>query len=439
MRKLFLLTVLIALAGCTLPSQSAPPPAATETAMPSAVVAPTDTLPAPTHTPSPPPTATLPASPAPTFTPLPPTATPEPLPTALSLPPLTAGQPVTITTIWMADAASGWGTGYQIQGEFHVLRTQDGGITWADASPPAGAYPLTDEPAVLFRDAQTAWVAYPAFPGQQGAVWRTSDGGLSWQGVSLPFDPDAEFFSPFAFVADGENAWLLVVVGAGMQHAYSDLYATQDGGQTWNLIANPFSEAAASLMGLPHTGMAFRGTTGWVTKENGVMDGVAFQATADGGITWTSTNPPPPMAAAMCSTYAPVLFTPQEGVFLTVCWDYQTDAQQAFFTSMTNGQVTYTPLPSVVDSLVFFTPQQGLALGCRDWGAPDPLQCDILATADGGQTWTVVKTVNWDGDFFFLDPLNGWAVARNGSQIALVRTDDGGHTWQLLQPIVSTP
>ncbi|MDX8402288.1 MAG: hypothetical protein R8K47_06620 [Mariprofundaceae bacterium] len=172
----------------------------------------------------------------------------------------------------MVDVGIGWGIGYQVEGEEHILRTSDGGATWQDASPPAGeASP--GSPAALFIDAQTAWAAYPAAPGQPAVVWRTADGGVTWLPAPLPISGEAEFFSPSFFAADGEKGWLLVTVGAGMQHAYSDLYTTQDDGVTWTKIADPFSPAAADLMLLPHTGMAFEGDTGWVTKENGVMDG----------------------------------------------------------------------------------------------------------------------------------------------------------------------
>ncbi len=432
-RWLFLSGLLVLSLACTFPWQSAPP--APTAAPPGTARLPPPGVPSVTDTAAPAPTAVPPTpTPVPAATVAPPkTATASP---GLPLPALSAGAPLTITKIWMADAATGWGLGYQTQGEMHVLRTADGGATWTDASPPAGAFPLARAVA-LFRDAQDAWVAYPAEMGQPPAVWLTSDGGASWREVSLSPDPEAEMFSPAFFAADGETGWLLVSVGAGMQHEYSDLYLTHDGGSTWTLIADPFSEPAQPLMGLQHTGMAFRGDTGWVTKENGVMDGVAFVSTADGGVTWENPAFPAPLSAAMCSTYAPLLFGPQQGVFLTVCWDYQDDTQQAFFSRMDNGQVAFTALPSVVDSLVFFTPQQGLALGCRDWSAPDPLQCDILSTQDGGQTWTQVKTVNWDGEFFFLDVLNGWAVARNGTQSALVRTVNGGATWQILSPVVA--
>ena len=40
----------------------------------------------------------------------------------------------------------------------------------------------------------------------------------------------------------------------------------------------------------------------------------------------------------------------------------------------------------------------------------------------------------WDGDFSFVDSLHGWAVARSGEAIALVKTSNGGSTWVELHP-----
>ncbi len=428
---ILLLTFSLLLGGCNLPQGGAD--AQPQAAAPSLG----KTLPPATPTQIPPTASPLPkSSPTPQVLPSP-TA---PLPDGTPLPSLAAGQPVTLTYIHMIDVLIGWGVGYQVEGEDHILRTTDGGATWLDVSPPAGGPPpaIPDSPAALFRDNRIVWVAYPVAPEQPPVVWRTADGGVTWQAAPLPATSEADFFSPSFFAADGENGWLLVTVGAGMQHAYSDLYATKDGGATWEKIADPFSPGASDLMLLPHTGIAFKGTTGWVTKDNGVMDGVALVTSTDGGATWLMPTPPNPASTSiMCSTYAPTLFAPDRGYYLTTCWDYQTDEQLAYFTAVADGQTTYTPLPSVVDELIFFSPQQGLALGCRDWGAPDPLQCDILSTRDNGQSWALVKTVNWDGQFSFVDELHGWAVARNGEEIALVYTQDGGQTWQLLEPRIS--
>ena len=65
------------------------------------------------------------------------------------------------------------------------------------------------------------------------------------------------------------------------------------------------------------------------------------------------------------------------------------------------------------------------------------LRRNIYFTKDGGNSWTKVKTVNWDGQFSFVSKHLGWAVARNEGEIALVRTTDDGNLWVQLEPEVT--
>jgi len=52
------------------------------------------------------------------------------------IPPLTVGEPVTITSIHMITELGGWAIGGDQDPGDHVLRTLDGGETWADVTPP---------------------------------------------------------------------------------------------------------------------------------------------------------------------------------------------------------------------------------------------------------------------------------------------------------------
>ena len=65
------------------------------------------------------------------------------------------------------------------------------------------------------------------------------------------------------------------------------------------------------------------------------------------------------------------------------------------------------------------------------------LSRDIYQTNDGGRTWEEIKTVNWDGQFDFVDESSGFAVARSGDQVALVRTLDAGRSWEMLEPVLA--
>jgi photosystem II stability/assembly factor-like uncharacterized protein len=66
----------------------------------------------------------------------------------------------------------------------------------------------------------------------------------------------------------------------------------------------------------------------------------------------------------------------------------------------------------------------------------------LFQTADRGASWRILKNVAWEGELHFVDPVHGWAIAwEKGArpperELSLVRTQDGGYTWELLEPRV---
>jgi len=363
--------------------------------------------------------------------------------------PLVPGEPVTITKIRMFDATTGWGTGYQTDSGAHILVTEDGGHTWEDRTPPeliADIPEENDSAWTHFLDPWTAWVIYApqGFPPpvQAPMIWRTIDGGLTWEpSPPLQVDGMEDFFTPEGFAAiEDQFGWLLVHVGAGMSHDYSYLYASMDGGVHWERIVDPYG---IGLQSLQNTGIAFADPMfGWVSKDNlGVMPGAFFEQTTDGGTSWENVFLPVPPEldwfneSSLCRTSAPTFPEDQTGLLVVKCRVYG-DIQANVDWSLTyiyttrdrGGSWEHIRLSSPVESLIFLNPDDGWALGH-----------DLNQTSDGGMTWDLTKSVNWDGDFSFADPLNGWAVARNQDEIALVVTADGGTSWQIIEPVVSQP
>ena len=78
------------------------------------------------------------------------------------------------------------------------------------------------------------------------------------------------------------------------------------------------------------------------------------------------------------------------------------------------------------DQLIYYGSNNALLLG-RD---------QYISTSDG-QTWSFVKSVNWDGQFSFTDMQYGWAVARSNGSVALVHTIDGAATWKIIKPVIA--
>jgi photosystem II stability/assembly factor-like uncharacterized protein len=150
----------------------------------------------------------------------------------------------------MLDAQNGWATGGQNpQAPDKILSTSDGGATWQDGTPPA--HPVSNvtgwgSPAVFFASGGRGWAVYPSSLAQdtsgEPVVWLTQDGGQTWTG-SEPLDFSGvpfEFFAPsdLGFL-DKQFGCILAHLGVGMSHDYIAVFTTQDGGQTWQRVADP--------------------------------------------------------------------------------------------------------------------------------------------------------------------------------------------------------
>lgn len=391
---------------------------------------------------------------APTASPLPP-GTPTVAPGGPAIAHLAAGQTLTLTRIDLLDNAVGWGAAQSAaDANDRLMQTSDGAQTWSDRTPPQ---PVSADPtngqAVVFAawDAATAWATYgDRFPGPLTGtpfVWRTTDGGASWQ-ASTPLDvSDAEFYGPsnMTFV-DPQTGWLLVHVGAGMMHDYVMLYATKDGGLTWDRVVDPFSETEGGLMqGCGKTGMAFSDNlTGWITGDcYGVQPGAPYlYHTADGGLTWALMELPAPPAQPdlfqnetqiACGVQAPLYAAGPAVVLAVTCQDFNTGQGSAWLYRTADSGTTWSSknLATAYSAGDFLSPDLGWVLG----SAGDPVEYTLAATADGGQTLTPVKKLAWTGQLDFIDPQTGWAVARAGEDIALVRSIDGGKTWKVIAPV----
>jgi photosystem II stability/assembly factor-like uncharacterized protein len=359
-----------------------------------------------------------------------------------------AGENVVIDTIHMVNVTDGWG----ISGPY-ILTTRDGGKSWQEASPPES---LPDGNLAraygAFPDEQTAWVIYgvdqsgatdPTYAYFQiqpiASVWSTFNGGKTWT-ASPPLMHKAIgdwTWAEFAFV-DDTTGWMMmrgVYLGAGT-HYMAQFFQTFDG-VTWHPLE--------SDVGVDYTGMVFADEdTGWLTwQTTGPYAAAppAYALTSDGGYYWDVNELPPPDDAPhlfeqfeYCESYQPDLLSPQSIRLLAACFDYYYPPKEFIsylYASDDSGDSwNMYPLPEKVNgaqsTLIFFDEDNCLLLGR-----------DMYQSDDGGETWTYIKTVSWDGQFSFVDDQNGWAIARNDKELALVKTTNGGKTWVQLDPIVT--
>jgi photosystem II stability/assembly factor-like uncharacterized protein len=391
---------------------------------------------------------------SPTFTPNPtsPVSSPTPVPvTVTSFPtlapfvpdgpvikPIPAGRGFEIRYIKMFDNLNGWAITTWMDSADHLLRTADGGWTWYDVTPP-------ESPAVgpgmgkmalpCFLDPLTAWVVYSnaddSLPQQAATVWFTRDGGATWRaGQGIVPDQSWEFFAPaYIDFVDSRNGWLLVSLGAGMNHVYSALYHTTDGGQNWVPLITPYDDGG--IQACAKTGMDFISETiGWLVIDcHGVAPVPYIFSTIDGGRTWSKIDllPPPDrpeiFGDSFCGAYHPTLANLRAGIFLLMCQKYGGDrAVSDYLYRTADGGSTWQVIPFPGGTPVLLYDQTLYAIGRT-----------IRRSDDGGSTWVEVGTVNWDPQVSFVDRNTAWAVASKGGEYALVKTIDGCSSWKLLR------
>lgn len=267
--------------------------------------------------------------------------------------------PVSATVAWAAGSA---GT---------VLRTVDGGRTWASVGPPEAA-------ALQFRDIEAFGprhaVALTIGSGTDSRIYTTSDGGASWTETFRNEDP-AAFYDCVTFLDRKRGLALSDPVGGKFR-----ILATRDGGRTWQVrptrgmpdaLPGEFAFAASGTCLVSAGGHAWFATGGDTTAR--------VFTSRDGGWNWTVRDTPVPSGASA-------------GIY----------------------------------SLAFRDPRHGIAVGgdyTTETSAPD----GSATTRDGGRHWTVSRTT--PGEYRSGAAWRGrtaLAVGPTGSDVSY----DGGITWR---------
>jgi len=320
--------------------------------------------------------------------------------------------------IFFLDAQRGWAVG---NGFFHTL---DGGATWIKDSQQGSIYDVT------FVDALHGFAC-----GNGGYTYRSTNGGLTWQSSTLPNITTLTS----VFFHDAQRGWTLNING--------ELWKTTDGGVSWSL----HWDAGAYL----HTIEFFNDLDGWA------IGGDSFFQTSDGGATWQQRSVP-----TGTWVYGISFSDPQHG------WGVGPGSVRT-----TDGGATWLPMPDATSyqdltAVDFIDDKHGILVGgagiietstdgglvwssamsggtgfthgldaidgMHAWAANDG--GEVLRTTNGGAVWERSYVTGFDSfgemnDVDFLDTGLGWAVgtanAFSGNTAKVVRSDDGGVTWQV--------
>jgi photosystem II stability/assembly factor-like uncharacterized protein len=345
-----------------------------------------------------------------------------------------AGDPVVISYIEMFTQTAGWGIGGEAAPLNHILRTQDGAGSWTDVTPPESAPNPGDADkrvVAFFLDTAAAWATYaPQGTGIPAApfIWYTTDGGASWT-AGPPLSSSGEFYSPtFLYFVDAHTGWFVVQVGAGMSHEYTEIFKTQDGGVSWDKIIDPY--VVDSPQSCCKTALAFADSqTGMFTAEQGAYADPYLEWTDDGGLTWQNVALPFPSSASgmlYCKGHSPHFFSSRSALLALDCRNLDTDTAGSYLYRTADGGAGWQISAYPGGELVFLGADEIFALGRQ-----------IHKTTDGGQTWTYVKTVCWDGQFSFVDADLAWAVGSCGDgPVALYHTVNGAASWNEILPVL---
>lgn len=312
------------------------------------------------------------------------------------------------------------------------------GVLATKGAPPDALFEFI---AVDFADARTGWVAGRDLEQNVSAVFGTTDGGATWKKLvelrgGIINDVD------FASATDG---WFVTSEG--------NIYRSGDGGRTWSIeresrgtwilqregpveiardpasgSAGITSEFIASLFFLDEK-------TGWAAGDAPGGPSIADRrglvlATSDGGATWKDLS-------NASGAGAPAVINDLWFVSATDGWaaagNVESDDEIDTLLRTADGGRSWTRVKTGTGqfhrAVHFATPQSGWVVGLTIAGnageAYGPSR--ILATADGGATWSPQVAIDRSlFDIAFADVRNGWAV---GDYSVIFATSDGGVTW----------
>ena len=311
-----------------------------------------------------------------------------------------------------------------------LFRTTDGGTTWtpiADGKIPVGSMGsiavADSDPNIIYVGTGSDGVRSNVSTGR--GVYRTTDGGASWQFLGLY---DAGQIGAVRIHPTNPNiAWVAAYGDAFKRNVERGVFKTEDGGKTWRKVLYLNDGVGAMDVevqpGNPNVVYAWMSRLErkpW-TIISGSRDGGFFKST-DGGNTFTHVTTGLPTGligkANLAVTnakpdriYALVEALPGGGLYRS------DDAGQTW--TLVNSQGALIQRPFYYATL----------------GA-DPTNRDVVyagaesffKSADGGKTFTVLRTPHGDNHDIWINPKDGNIMIQSNDGGANV-SFDGGRTW----------
>jgi photosystem II stability/assembly factor-like uncharacterized protein len=307
----------------------------------------------------------------------------------------------------------------------------DGGASWQELTPPSdGHYQIL---GVYFLDVNTGWMARRSASQDQKAtlsILSTVDGGLTWQENSLPnLDQPSAFQVESASLdfVNSQTGWMALKLQSSSNFSFGRLFATQDGGRTWQERSLPLGEPVNFLDSYQ----------GWTV---GGPKGDQIFYTQDGGFTWNIPTLPPLESDTSTETVLglPIFNDQKSGVLPMV---------------LTDGEITSTYLISTSDSGNSWTLSETIQLDQIAWkdlpANPELMAEGLILNGKLPQGATALDVITSQ---------LGWALVQDGvctgnkvkageslanglepfrcqTYSQLLKTTDGGISWHEITPL----
>ncbi len=219
-----------------------------------------------------------------------------------------------------------------------------------------------------------------------------------------------------------------------------DLYATQNGGDTWELTASRPGTFIRALSFLDEQ-TGFIGNVG-TDYYPGVTDETPLYRTDDGGKTWLAVELGGKTIKGVCAI--DIIKTEAQTIIHAAG---RVGGPTGILRSIDGGEnwsvINMEDHAGMILDVKFFDAMTGLVFASTAVGADR--QGLILRTPDGGQTWKNVYQSGRSSELIwkasFPDNKNGYATVQNYDQSRdeqlIVKTTDGGKTWKEI-PLTTT-
>jgi len=327
-----------------------------------------------------------------------------------------------LISIQFLNELDGWGVT-----ETQIVRTNDGGITWYNVTPPEvteAGYSV--DTSVLDNNHVWVQLADPDNFPNSGSLYRTSDGGLAWTSSTVPFSRGTLDF------LDPNNGWMMSALGVAAGSMGISVFQTSDGGATWDQTYTNDPNLTDAGDSLPLGGLKNGLTpldmqTAWVYGLTYAPGTVYLYRTEDGGANWNEQSLllPQGVEYAELSVEKIEFIAPNFG-FLTTRITSDTINLAVYISDDSGKTWSLTPalIPGAGSADFLFANEAVIYNGSQ-----------FYVTRDAARTWSIIPPdVLFDESFAgmdFVNTLSGWVITVDPTtnERRLYRTSDGGATW----------